>query len=44
VQPILDFWHDDKSAPLDFYGAGTAGPETADQLLWRSGRAWRPLS
>jgi glucose-6-phosphate 1-dehydrogenase len=43
VQPILDLWHDDKSAPLEFYPAGSAGPEGADQLLWRSGRAWRPI-
>jgi len=28
---------------LDMYAAGTAGPESADQLLWRSGRAWRPI-
>ena len=33
----------DRSAPLEFYPAGSAGPEGADQLLWRSGRAWRPI-
>jgi glucose-6-phosphate 1-dehydrogenase len=44
VQPILDLWHDDKSVPLEFYPAGTAGPDAAEQLLWRSGRGWRPLS
>ena len=27
VQPILDLWHDDKTVPLEFYPAGTAGPE-----------------
>jgi glucose-6-phosphate 1-dehydrogenase len=43
VQPILDLWHNDKKAPLEFYSAGSAGPEGADQLLWRSGRAWRPI-
>jgi glucose-6-phosphate 1-dehydrogenase len=43
VQPILDLWHSDKSVPLEFYPAGSAGPDAADQLLWRSGRAWRPL-
>jgi glucose-6-phosphate 1-dehydrogenase len=43
VQPILDLWHNDKKAPLEFYPAGSAGPEGADQLLWRSGRAWRPI-
>jgi glucose-6-phosphate 1-dehydrogenase len=43
VQPVLDMWHNDKSAPLEFYAAGSAGPDGADQMLWRSGRAWRPL-
>jgi glucose-6-phosphate 1-dehydrogenase len=43
VQPILDLWHNDKSVPLDFYPAGAAGPEAADQLLRHSGRAWRPI-
>jgi glucose-6-phosphate 1-dehydrogenase len=43
VQPILDYWRDDKSAPLDFYAAGSDGPEGSHNLLWRSGRRWRPL-
>ncbi|HEV2186419.1 MAG TPA: glucose-6-phosphate dehydrogenase [Stellaceae bacterium] len=43
VQPILDLWHDDKSVALEPYPAGSAGPDGADQLLWRSGRAWRPI-
>ena len=44
VQPILDLWRNDKNAPLEFYPAGTAGPDGADQLLARSGRKWRPIS
>ena len=44
VQPILDLWRSDKSAPLEFYTAGTAGPDGADQLLWRAGRQWRPIA
>ena len=44
VQPILDLWKNDRSAPLEFYPAGSAGPDGADQLLWRSGRAWRPIA
>jgi glucose-6-phosphate 1-dehydrogenase len=44
VQPIFDLWKNDRSAPLEFYPAGSAGPEGADQLLWRSGRAWRPIT
>jgi glucose-6-phosphate 1-dehydrogenase len=43
VQPILDLWRGDKSVPLEPYAAGSAGPEAADNLLWRSGRKWRPL-
>jgi len=44
VQPILDLWHDDKTVPLEIYQAGSAGPEAADNLLWRSGRQWRPIA
>jgi glucose-6-phosphate 1-dehydrogenase len=43
VQPILDLWKNDPSAPIDFYPAGSGGPDAAEQLLWRSGRAWRPI-
>lgn len=43
VQPILDLWAGDKTVPLEFYPAGSAGPDGADNLLWRSGRQWRPL-
>jgi glucose-6-phosphate 1-dehydrogenase len=44
VQPILDLWRDDKSVPLELYPAGSAGPEAADNLLWRSGRQWRSIA
>ena len=44
VQPILDLWGEDKSVPLEFYAAGPTGPAGADNLLWRSGRDWRPLA
>jgi glucose-6-phosphate 1-dehydrogenase len=43
VQPIFDLWKNDRSAPLEFYPAGSAGPDGADQMLWRSGRAWRTI-
>ncbi|HTV45998.1 MAG TPA: glucose-6-phosphate dehydrogenase [Stellaceae bacterium] len=43
VQPILDLWEADRTVPLETYAAGSAGPEGADNLLWRSGRQWRPL-
>jgi glucose-6-phosphate 1-dehydrogenase len=44
VQPILDIWRSDKTVPLEFYTAGTPGPDAAEQLLWRSGRQWRPIT
>ena len=44
VQPILDLWQDDKTVPLEIYPAGSAGPEAADNLLWRSGRKWRSIA
>src|SRR5438067_2477914 len=44
VQPVLALWPADKSVPLEFYPAGTAGPDAADQMLWRSGRKWRPIA
>jgi glucose-6-phosphate 1-dehydrogenase len=43
VQPMLDMWKNDKDAPLDFYPAGSDGPEASDTLLWRSGRKWRAI-
>jgi glucose-6-phosphate 1-dehydrogenase len=44
VQPIVDLWKNDKTVPLEMYPAESAGPEAADNLLWRSGRRWRPIS
>jgi glucose-6-phosphate 1-dehydrogenase len=43
VQPIQEVWAG--TPPKDFpnYAAGSAGPEAADELLARDGRAWRPL-
>jgi glucose-6-phosphate 1-dehydrogenase len=43
VQPILDAWAN--NLPKDFpnYLAGGSGPATADELLTRDGRTWRPL-
>ena len=43
VQPILDLWRSDETVPVESYAAGSAGPAAADELLWRSGRQWRPL-
>jgi glucose-6-phosphate 1-dehydrogenase len=43
VQPILDIWAADKTAPLPTYKAGSSGPEAADTLLNRDGRQWRRI-
>jgi len=42
VQPILDVWSRGRRRPQG-YKAGTNGPEAADSLLARDGRAWHPL-
>jgi glucose-6-phosphate 1-dehydrogenase len=44
VQPILDAWG--SSSPGDFpnYAAGSQGPQAADELLAKDGRAWRPIN
>lgn len=44
IDPIEEAWHAKKdSPPLCFYPAGSWGPEAADELLARDGRAWRRL-
>ncbi|MGE5207763.1 MAG: glucose-6-phosphate dehydrogenase [Alphaproteobacteria bacterium] len=44
VDPIEEAWHATKDAPeLCFYPAGSWGPEAAEDLLARDGRAWRRL-
>jgi glucose-6-phosphate 1-dehydrogenase len=44
IDPIEEAWHAKKDAPgLFFYPAGSWGPEEADDLLARGGRAWRRL-
>lgn len=44
IDAIEQAWHAKKDAPeLFFYPAGSWGPEAADDLLARDGRAWRRL-
>jgi glucose-6-phosphate 1-dehydrogenase len=43
VQPILDYWANNPAKDLATYASGSDGPAAADELLRRSGRAWRPL-
>ena len=43
VQPILDAWASNPVKDIPTYVAGSNGPDAADELLARDGRAWRPL-
>jgi len=43
VQDLLDFWARDPAKDFPNYAAGGAGPDTADRLLARDGRAWLPI-
>jgi glucose-6-phosphate 1-dehydrogenase len=42
VQPILDVWGRSRGRPRS-YAAGSHGPEAADRLMARDGRAWHSL-
>ncbi|HZJ05678.1 MAG TPA: glucose-6-phosphate dehydrogenase [Nocardioidaceae bacterium] len=39
LDPIVEYW--DKHGKPDTYESGTWGPESADKMLARDGRAWR---
>jgi glucose-6-phosphate 1-dehydrogenase len=39
LDPVMRRWSEEKG--VDFYPAGTWGPEEADELLGRDGREWR---
>jgi glucose-6-phosphate 1-dehydrogenase len=43
IDPIEEAWHAKDAPELFFYPAGSWGPEEADDLLARDGRAWRRL-
>jgi glucose-6-phosphate 1-dehydrogenase len=43
VQGLLETWARAPAADFPNYVAGSAGPDAADRLLARDGRAWRPL-
>jgi glucose-6-phosphate 1-dehydrogenase len=42
VQPVLDAWAAEK-ADFPKYASGSVGPASAEDLLKRDGRAWRPI-
>jgi len=43
VQGLLDAWEHAPGNDLHAYAAGSAGPDAADRLIARDGRAWRPI-
>jgi glucose-6-phosphate 1-dehydrogenase len=43
VQGLFDAWARAPGNDLHPYAAGSAGPEAADRLIARDGRAWRPI-
>ena len=43
MMPIVEAWESDPSAPIITYEQGSAGPREADELLARSGHAWREI-
>ena len=44
VQPILDAWREGRDcADLTWYAGGSEGPQAAEDLLARDGRAWRKI-
>ena len=44
VQPVLDFWMSNAPTTFPNYTAGSQGPQLADELLGKDGRAWRPIN
>jgi glucose-6-phosphate 1-dehydrogenase len=43
VDPILKAWAEEKPGDFPNYAAGTQGPDAAELLLARDGRAWRKI-
>ncbi len=43
VQPVLDFWGSGPGRDLQFYAAGSDGPDAADAMMENDRREWRPL-
>lgn len=41
VQPILDYWENNKKAPLYGYPSGTWGPDKIDDLIEGDNQKWR---
>jgi glucose-6-phosphate 1-dehydrogenase len=43
VQGLLDAWAGTRGDEFPNYAAGSAGPDAAEKLIARDGRAWRPI-
>jgi glucose-6-phosphate 1-dehydrogenase len=43
IDHIENAWREPEASPLQEYAAGSWGPDAADELLARDGRAWRRL-
>jgi glucose-6-phosphate 1-dehydrogenase len=43
VEPLLQAWSKKPDDPFPNYAAGSTGPQCADELLARDGRAWRAI-
>jgi glucose-6-phosphate 1-dehydrogenase len=43
IQPVLDVWHALPARGFPNYASGSWGPQEADDLLGRDGRAWRRI-
>ena len=41
IDPVINYWSENKTAPLYSYPAGSWGPEEADRLINQSGAGWR---
>jgi len=43
VQPVLDTWANREPSGFPNYAAGSSGPESANALIARDRRSWRPV-
>jgi glucose-6-phosphate 1-dehydrogenase len=41
IDPFIELWRSPQAPPLEFYPAGSWGPEGAARLMARAGRVWR---
>ncbi|MCD6425053.1 MAG: hypothetical protein J7L35_06065 [Anaerolineales bacterium] len=40
MDPLLQVWNSDTAPPLENYGLGSWGPQSADELLAHAVRMW----